>query len=103
MLLTIKLPDKTYNRIKSDNGHGYCSLRDNDERIVVEAIIQAKKTQAELLDYIKLSIKHSDEFKEKYKSKYKESNSQNDLYYSHLFEGMAEAYDDILKKMGEEA
>lgn len=55
----------------------------------------------ELIDYIKLSIKHSDELKEKYRAKYKESNNQHDLYYSHLFEGMAEAYDDILKKISE--
>lgn len=37
----IELPDKMYNRIKSDNGHGYCSLRDGDERIVVEAILHS--------------------------------------------------------------
>lgn len=61
--------------------------------------VEAK--QYELLDYIKLSLKDSDEFKEKYRNKYKESNSQHDLYYSHLFEGMAEAYDDLLKKMSE--
>jgi ssDNA-binding Zn-finger/Zn-ribbon topoisomerase 1 len=71
---------------------------------IIELIDNAptvENKQYELLDYIKLSLKDSDEFKEKYRNKYKESNSPHDLYYSHLFEGMAEAYDDILKKMGE--
>ena len=71
---------------------------------VLEKIDNAQAVEAkqdELLDYIKLSLKHSDELKEKYRNKHKESNSQHDLYYSHLFEGMAEAYDDLLKKMGE--
>lgn len=38
MELIIKIPDKVYHRIKSDNGHGYCTLRDQDERVIVNAI-----------------------------------------------------------------
>ena len=38
MELVIKIPDKVYNRIKSDNGHGYCTLRDQDERVIVNAV-----------------------------------------------------------------
>jgi len=38
MELIIKIPDKVYHRIKSDNGHGYCTLRNQDEPVIVNAI-----------------------------------------------------------------
>lgn len=38
MELVIKIPDKVYNRIKSDNGHGYCTLRSQDEHVIVNAV-----------------------------------------------------------------
>ena len=43
MRIVIDLSDKTYYRIKSDNGHGYCSLRDEDMREVVTAICNSKE------------------------------------------------------------
>ena len=42
MKIVIEIPEKTYKRIKSDNGHGYCSLRDDDERTIVSAICEGK-------------------------------------------------------------
>ena len=38
MKIVIDISEKSYSRIKSDNGHCYCSLRDDDEKIVVTAI-----------------------------------------------------------------
>ena len=58
MELIIKISDKVYNRIKSDNGHGYCTLRDQDERIIVNAVcnsIRLDKGHGNIVDanYIK--------------------------------------------------
>ena len=53
MELVIKIPDKVYNRIKSDNGHGYCTLRDQDERVIVNAVcnsIRLDKGHGDLID-----------------------------------------------------
>ena len=37
--LLLEIQDKTYQRIKSDNGHGYHTLRDDDMHEVVNGII----------------------------------------------------------------
>ena len=53
MELIIKISDKVYNRIKSDNGHGYCALRDQDERVIVDAIcngIRLAKGHGNIID-----------------------------------------------------
>ena len=53
MELVIKIPDKVYNRIKSDNGNGYCTLRDQDERVIVNAVcnsIRLAKGHGDLID-----------------------------------------------------
>lgn len=59
MELMIKIPDKVYNRIKSDNGHGYCTLRDQDEHVIVNAIcnsIRLAKGHGDLVDRDKLQV-----------------------------------------------
>lgn len=71
----------------------------NFECVSVPYDEQIANEQASLLDYLKLCLKQSDEYKEKYRQAYKQSKSESDLYYSHLFEGMGEAYDDLIKRL----
>lgn len=69
-----------------------------DDRDAIEKAIECLKQLQEIKDYLELSVKDSDKFKQKYAEIAEHTHNFNDLYYSNLFEGMAEAYSDILER-----
>ena len=68
-----------------------------DVATIDSAIFCLKKLQ-EIKGYLELSVKDSDKFKQKYAEKSEHTHNFNDLYKSKIFEGMAEAYSDILER-----
>jgi len=68
-----------------------------DVSTIVNAVLCLKKLQ-EIKDYLELSVKDSDKFTKKYADIAEHTHNYNDLYESKIFEGMAEAYSDILER-----
>lgn len=52
----------------------------------------------EIKDYLELSVKDCDKYTKKYADIAEHTHNFNDLYESKIFEGMAEAYSDILER-----
>ncbi len=52
----------------------------------------------EIKSYLELSVKDSDRFKQKYDEIAEHTHNHSDVYKARIFEGMAEAYSDILDR-----
>ena len=61
------------------------------------AIFYLKQLQ-EIRGYLELSLNDSDKFKQKYDEIAEHTPNYNDVYKAKVFEGMAEAYSDILER-----
>ena len=68
-----------------------------DVSTIEDAIYYLKQLQ-EIKSYLELSVKDSDKFTKKYAEMSEHTHNFNDLYKSKIFEGMAEAYSDILER-----
>ena len=66
-------------------------------RACSEAISQLKQLQ-EIKSYLESSVKDSDKFKRKYDEMTEHTHNYNDVYKAKIFEGMAEAYSDIVER-----
>lgn len=68
-----------------------------DISTIISAIFYLKQLQ-EIKSYLESAVEDSDKFKQKYAEIAEHTHNFNDLYESKIFEGMAEAYSDILDR-----
>jgi len=68
-----------------------------DVATINSAIFYLKQLQ-KIKGYLELAVKDSDKFKQQYAEIAEHTHNFNDLYKSKIFEGMAEAYSNILER-----
>ena len=73
-----------------------------DDRAAIEDAMQYLKQLQEIKEYLKLSLKDSDRNQRKYNEIAEHTHNHNDVYSAKMFEGMSEAYADLLKKFFKE-
>lgn len=72
----------------------YCQ----DNRVAIEDAIQYLKQLQKIKEYLELSLKDSDRNQRKYNEIAEHTHNYNDAYSAKIFEGMSEAYADLLEK-----
>lgn len=73
-----------------------------DDRAAIETAIQYLNQLQEIKEYLELSLTKSDELHKKWDNQFNRSHDSDDLHHSSLFEGMSEAYADLLEKFFKE-
>lgn len=71
-------------------------------RAAIEDAIQYLKQLQKIKEYLELSLKDSDRNQRKYNEIAEHTHSYNDVYSAKIFEGMSEAYADLLEKFFKE-
>ena len=67
-----------------------------------EMAIKALEKNNEMLEYLKMSLSQSDELKEKHRNVDDDGLKENHKRMAIIFEGMGEAYDDLLNRFFKE-